>query len=474
VLLSKDLERTRIYSPHVRTITIESECTFVNPDVLLEGLVSDHYLLPNLASILHWVLDPSNASEAYGALRCFLSPKLHSLQMEMNQWEPAGHGFPELIDSIAYTSSAVREMTVYGPDENSYIPAFSNIFQKVFHSLSNLRSLTLSIKVFAYIADFVPVLPQLRRLCLLFHADEVPDDTDGNPTPSAGYAVLLPSLRILHAAVHTGDIPFWNTFLPDVGQRLEELGISLSEDLPTPQSRYQAVVLVANSCPNLRALGISNQDGMRGPLPADSASLYWVLKPLLRCSRLEIVDIPNLLESHTSYFLTDSDLDSMASAWPELTELYLASLIEGRRDGALQPKLSMNIITVLSARCLQLHSLTLTLDTSTCPNIVPDAAYPSTPLESINFGASGLDDPWKIALWLDTTCPALCDINSAWIRDENDARSAFWRRVCNIVRLLKRIPHPERQTADDLDRLKANAEEWLDAREAAYSERMRR
>lgn len=379
-------------------------------------------LFPNLRQLSWTDTDQSR----YVYIRLFLSPTLESLELDFFFHKPPNFPFltllPKLCPNLRSMSISKHPVISSSGDEGPsavrmicQLPRLtalecksSTISEEDLLHLSRLKSLTtLSLGIPSWMSS--------DRESLAPHSS--------GPANDRADRSWFCNLRNLQLRAYSA--PIITSFVEPGCRPLQSVVFDISE-APTTASLTECFsTLYSSQCNTKRSAmrsievrdSLSNATlGVSQSLPDSKVITVDVFKPLFPFIKLRVFDLGVCL----SFSLSDSDLTTMASSWPEL-EVFCLNEGRGWHLSASEPRQSITVrgLQSLCALCPRLYKIAIVLDAlpphrMTSLSSRQDAALArNLAVTCLSLGDSRLADPQDVACALSNIFPRLRRI-SAW------------------------------------------------------------
>jgi hypothetical protein len=129
------------------------------------------------------------------------------------------------------------------------------------------------------------------------------------------------------------------------------------------------------------------------------------LKPLLSFQRLTDV----VLHPCGFFDLDDTDVQSIAMAWPDIRRLHLG----GKLEGPERPRATLSGLTAFAEHCKRLCNLTIAVDATVIPILKPGPKISSESLTGLHVSHSPIAQPKQVATFLSDVFPNLLFISNS-------------------------------------------------------------
>ncbi|TDL23874.1 hypothetical protein BD410DRAFT_767699 [Rickenella mellea] len=406
------------------------------------------HLLPNLVQL---TLTTKNEDEFWFSV-IFLHQNLQSLILKIPDKVPPKRIFTEVSLRAAKLCTLVLQ-------SSNPIRKYEADLTDMFSTLRNLQTVVMPCySITSSIMASLACLPNLDSL----QSEQFTDRRSEDPADVQPFCPMLldgafPSLTDLSCDSTLCDISsfFMAKFAP---ANITSLYVQTAS-IETPSSFSQCLKALFSTCKMLQSLNLCLLiDGSEENLIGNSDSISF--KDLC-----PILDFPCLTSFELAHYrlldITDDDVDHLARNWPSLKCLNLNSDPVVLDD----PKISFASFSSLARHCPNLDHLGLYLNPS--PDHIPKPAVPFKMLTSLQFGTSPIQSEDHAALYLSEVCPPSCEIevgatwNKVLMRDitgnadsagELRRRWAGWERVQDILPLLTKLRHEERERSQHLEK----------------------
>ncbi|KAH7926842.1 hypothetical protein BV22DRAFT_1045789 [Leucogyrophana mollusca] len=165
------------------------------------------------------------------------------------------------------------------------------------------------------------------------------------------------------------------------------------------------------------------------------------IRPLLSFSLLKELHLDPLNMSH----IDDIDIQEIASSLPNIEWLILGT----RYFWEETPKLTLNGVNVLLARCPRLRTLGLVIDATVLDPVTQEklgGGVPNITITTLYVGCSKIHDPTKVAVILSGILPSLRRIVvELYPNRHREARQAKWKEVAEHLQSFAKIRGQGRQ-----------------------------
>jgi hypothetical protein len=380
-------------------------------------------ILPNLTHIESF---PESA-EDLRVLFHLMSNRLVSLQIDI-AWGIQWPSFPRvadcarLVEEIVLTAPKLNHLRFCNP-VGQWTPTILEHAGATLADLlgiqPTLQRLDIDVSLWTYLTHKSFAMTYLAEL----HLKGIQGLTDSNATTN----ISLPSLRRLYLDVQSNITHTCRDLLSSTGSTIEAIEVHATINIRDVIELFGVIGL---SCPSLRSLELTNN------FKGDQTLSKDLLVSLHPCHELVHMRIHGVLGCDPSLYLRDEDMRSMALAWPNLEALSFVPGYSSISGAGPTPTLSLYSLHHLCVLCPKLRSVQLTMKTVPIP-LLPVRLSRSnyTPLESLHFGNSPIEDPYAIARWLGDAC--LPDGIRSSAGRAGDKQGELWVQVRNTVALLQ-------------------------------------
>ncbi|KAH9967242.1 hypothetical protein BC827DRAFT_1172476 [Russula dissimulans] len=402
---------------------------------IVDAVASGSIALPSLRSV-HLVLNDATGQDFPFAL--YLSPSLQRITVDVGfratkETETLGESLHVFLDAVARVSTNLQHLHLRGRLSDRVIDSVA--FMHALHSLSICGGSQLMPRTLSSVACF-PNLEDLR-LQLDCPIASITDLAEALGSADSQKTTLFPSLRALRIRVSPPAAELFFAHLPHGRLQTVHLESDLkprSVDAWTPA----LAILAERTHASLTDLSIDVQTSFceasfDHAIPPKLHITLPTLAPLARLARLRRF----ALDATVPPDLTDADLSTLASWWPEIEELDLWSRPVDAFDpssaysAASSPSVQTRPATptslaVLAARCPRLRRLSIPADVTVLPLPAhPPLVVPSqTTLARLTIGymrTGKTIDPAGLAECIYRAFPALeeiefdCGDETSWV-----------------------------------------------------------
>ena len=211
---------------------------------------------------------------------------------------------------------------------------------------------------------------------------------------------------------------------------LKSLSIELST-IPPPQELYTFLTIVHQSSfrDTLTTVALYDSEGWDEDLPASHSLGVHTLSPLLQCPNLEDISFGI---HYGQQAISNSLMESMASAWPHLRNLSLTSFYG---DCRREYNINLKGLIHLAQRCRALESVRCQFDMSLpTESMHPGNGVRIESLTHLSIGRSPIVDPPAVAALLSDVFPNLAVFND-WHCGESEEMGILWVDVDKLLKM---------------------------------------
>ncbi|KAG6865690.1 hypothetical protein C0991_000304 [Blastosporella zonata] len=402
-------------------------------------------------------------------------PNMHSLQWDASE---------SLTLCVIFMHKNIKSLALHLPSDTTNVV---RVFEDVIARMPNVSQIDLRFQfsihaIEAHLIRLISSLPNLRRIilprfCLTtslaesasqlknletlefqyheYQGQGEPDDIiDFKPELSNG---TFPSLYDLSMTI-TFDAAMKFLTTPFSPSNLTMMHID-SPAIEPPSSLLKLIQLIPVACPLLKSLTLMSfidvQVQPAAPAKEDCITIH-TLRPLLKCPNLTSFE----LEHHNPVHLELTDIEEIATSWPGVESLVLntqPAYIE-------QTGLTLSALLPFARHCpkLQLLGLFINATTTDFPAAGAASAYQLPyfrALHTLSMGASLIQEPGPVALFLSQICPLHCTMENGvnWGVTSGTAleetvdivqeRCEKWDKVEELLPLLTKLRFEERERA---------------------------
>ncbi|GJE90503.1 F-box protein [Phanerochaete sordida] len=400
-LQAADWQRTDRYAYRVRVLDLDDRRARRQLDAgvfaELQRTCPRAATLPNLVSATFPALDAPTLRRA----ALFLHPGLRHLSFHAHV--APEHPLARFVDEVLQRAPRLTRLEVRS---HHAMHELQDALRPLFTGLRDLRHVTLPL--YGLTSDVLAALSNASRIETVALAEPVERGT-GARADVADVSFSLPptafpALRSLALATH---IPQATLFLaqPHAPHNISSLRLHVLA--PAPPPAVHALLGAATSCTSLTSLTIDFLLGPGAPIaappPAHARLSLDTLRPLLACTRLQVLEI----RWDYALALHDADMPALAAAWPLLHTLHLHA---DALPSHTPPPLTLAALLPFAALCPHLETLALHLDGDTP---LPRGPLPRfTTLRTLALGSSPLRAPRAAARALSALLPAACAVGA--------------------------------------------------------------